>query len=159
MRLCYELVSLITGKAKNSEEDKLTIMAVGDDDQSIYGFAGANVEFIRRYETDYANPIQGNKANKTYMERHYLVENYRSTQSIIVATNRLIFHNKDRMKVEYPIIHNKERNDEPQGGGLEKLDPVSKGMVQILNAQDRVNQAEACVAEIQRLKGIVNETK
>lgn len=159
VRLCYELVSLITGKAKNSEEDKLTIMAVGDDDQSIYGFAGANVEFIRRYETDYANPIQGNKANKTYMERHYLVENYRSTQSIIVATNRLIFHNKDRMKVEYPIIHNKERNDEPQGGGLEKLDPVSKGMVQILNAQDRVNQAEACVAEIQRLKGIVNETR
>ena len=154
----YELVSLIAGKAKNSEEDRLSIMAVGDDDQSIYGFAGANVEFIRRYETDYANSVPGDKANKSFMERHFLVENYRSTKNIIAATNRLIFHNKDRMKLDYPIACDKERSDELPGGILESLDPESKGKVQLLKVQDRSHQAEACLVEITRLRTILADS-
>lgn len=154
----YELVSLIAGKASKSDEDKLTIMAVGDDDQSIYGFAGANIEFIRRYETDYANSVRGNK-DKTYMQRHYLVENYRSTENIIDATNRLIANNKDRMKIEYPIVRNKDRKRDSPGGSLQTLDPVSEGKVQVLNVADLAVQAEACEAEIQRLKKLDAGTK
>ena len=49
------------------EAGKLTLFAVGDDDQNIYAFNGAPVEFIRRFETDYGpRPI-------------YLTGNYRST--------------------------------------------------------------------------------
>ena len=51
---------------------------MGDDDQNIYAFAGASVEFIRRFEEDYGR------------DRAYLIENYRSTRHIIDAANRLI---------------------------------------------------------------------
>ncbi len=151
----YELVSLIAGKSKESEEDKLSIMAVGDDDQSIYGFAGANVEFIRRYETDYANSVGEGGNESSFIERHYLIENYRSTENIIAASNHLISLNKDRMKIEYPIQRNRDRRAEHAGGILEELDPIAKGRVQIIEADGRVHQAEACVAEIFRLKGIL----
>ena len=40
------------------DERKLGLLAVGDDDQNIYAFAGASVEFIRRFEEDYrARPL------------------------------------------------------------------------------------------------------
>jgi ATP-dependent DNA helicase RecQ len=151
------LVSLIAGKARKSDEDKLTIMAVGDDDQSIYGFAGANIEFIRRYETDYANQVRGKK-DETYMERHYLIENYRSTSNIIDATNRLIANNKDRMKIEFPIVRDGDRKQESPGGNLQTLDPVSEGKVQVLKVGTPAEQAEACIAELQRLKAVTGET-
>jgi superfamily I DNA/RNA helicase len=47
----YEFVGLLAGKAQTGAENRLQILAVGDDDQSIYQFAGANVEFIRRFGT------------------------------------------------------------------------------------------------------------
>lgn len=50
----YELVSLLAGKTITEQDQKLTILAVGDDDQNIYRFRGANVDFktiIRRRNT------------------------------------------------------------------------------------------------------------
>lgn len=154
----YELVSLIAGKSKDSEVDKLSIMAVGDDDQSIYRFAGANVEFIRRYETDYANRIGNAENDRSFMERHYLIENYRSTKNIIAVSNRLISHNLDRMKIDYPIVCNRDRQSEPAGGNLEARDDLTRGLAQIIKAEDQVHQAEACVTEIMRLKSILPDT-
>ena len=74
----YEMISAIAGKTLDDPDLKLSILAVGDDDQNIYAFRGTNVEFIRRFKQDYDADV------------HYLVENYRSTRYIIEAANQVI---------------------------------------------------------------------
>ena len=49
----YDLVSAIAGRTLEDGDGQLSIMAVGDDDQNIYAFRGANVEFIRKFQNDY----------------------------------------------------------------------------------------------------------
>jgi ATP-dependent DNA helicase RecQ len=49
----YELIAALAGRTLDDEDRRLTLFAVGDDDQNIYGFQGASVEFIRRFEADY----------------------------------------------------------------------------------------------------------
>ena len=49
----YELISALAGRTLEDDAGKLTLFAVGDDDQNIYAFNGASVEFIRRFEADY----------------------------------------------------------------------------------------------------------
>ena len=74
----YELISALAGRTLAEEDDKLSLFAVGDDDQNIYAFNGASVEFIRRFEADYgAKPA-------------FLIDNYRSTSHIIAAANAVI---------------------------------------------------------------------
>ena len=150
----YEMVSLIAGKSKESEEDKLKIMVVGDDDQSIYAFAGANIDFIKKYEADYADKSGRTSEFASQVARHYLVENYRSTANIIGASNRLIAKNRDRMKTDFPIQINESRVNDAAGGEYETLDTYAKGRVQVLKVADQLSQAEACISEIERLKSI-----
>ena len=45
----YELISALAGRRLEDEAGKLSLFAVGDDDQNIYAFNGASVEFIRRF--------------------------------------------------------------------------------------------------------------
>ena len=111
----YQLISAIAGRTLSDPDSKLALLAVGDDDQNIYTFRGANVEFIRRFQADYQ------------AKTHYLVENYRSSAHIISAANSLIAQNRDRMKTENPIRINKGRVSLPVGGAWENLDPVAKG--------------------------------
>ncbi|MYC64228.1 MAG: RecQ family ATP-dependent DNA helicase [Caldilineaceae bacterium SB0661_bin_34] len=139
----YELISAIAGRTLKESDDKLSIMAVGDDDQSIYEFRKANVRFIRQFEEDYC------------AQRHYLVQNYRSTDHIIAAANQLIARNRDRMKTKYEIRVNDARRSHHPGGMLANVDRGLRGRVQIVDCQDTVAQALAAVAELKRLKGLL----
>ncbi len=141
--LQYQLISALAGR-KLDEDDKLTLMAVGDDDQNIYQFRGANIGFIRQFEQDYQ------------ARQHFLLENYRSSQHIINAANQLIQVNKDRMKQQQPIRINQGRLGLPAGGRWEKLDPLAKGRVQIISCQNELYQAQALTQELLRLRQLDN---
>ncbi len=65
------------------------VMAVGDDDQSIYGWRGARIENIHRYREDFKDVAVVR-----------LEQNYRSTATILKAANSLIDHNADRLGKE-----------------------------------------------------------
>ncbi len=65
------------------------VMAVGDDDQSIYGWRGARVENIHQFSKDF-HPVEVIR----------LEQNYRSTGTILSAANALIGHNVDRLGKE-----------------------------------------------------------
>lgn len=75
----YAWIRLLAG-------DHASVMAVGDDDQSIYGWRGAKVENIQQFSHDFKN---------TNIIR--LEQNYRSTATILEATNTLITNNNSRM--------------------------------------------------------------
>ena len=66
--------------------DHGNVMAVGDDDQSIYGWRGAKIENIHQFSTDFKG-----------VETIRLEQNYRSTQTILDAANGLIKRNTDRL--------------------------------------------------------------
>jgi ATP-dependent DNA helicase RecQ len=135
----YQLISAIAGCTRDDDR-KLSILAVGDDDQNIYQFRGANVGFIRQFKDDYQASV------------HYLVENYRSSAHIIAAANQLIQHNHDRMKQQQPIRINQGRKSLDAGGRWQKLDTVAKGRVQQITIANEYSQALAVVQELQRLR-------
>lgn len=76
----YLLVKMLADKYRN-------LAVVGDDDQSIYRFRGANVENILGFEEDYP------EARKIVLDR-----NYRSTENILNAANAVITNNSHRME-------------------------------------------------------------
>lgn len=78
----YAWIRLLAG-------DHASVMAVGDDDQSIYGWRGAKIENIRKFSKDFPNA-----------QIIRLEQNYRSTETILNAANALINHNRSRMGKE-----------------------------------------------------------
>ncbi|GKW04455.1 DNA helicase II [Pectobacterium carotovorum] len=78
-RIQYAWIRILAG-------DSAKVMIVGDDDQSIYGWRGAQVENIQLFLKDFAGA-----------ETIRLEQNYRSTSNILKAANALIAHNGGRL--------------------------------------------------------------
>jgi DNA helicase-2/ATP-dependent DNA helicase PcrA len=74
----YVLLKLLTTEHQN-------LMVVGDQDQSVYSFRGADIRNILDFEND-------------FRDTHVITleQNYRSTNSILTAANAVIAHNRDR---------------------------------------------------------------
>jgi len=120
-RLQLELVTLL------SAGDPPNVCVVGDDDQSIYGWRGAEVSNILEFEKHFRNP-----------EIIRLEQNYRSTNAILGAANRLIRNNPRRRG---------KNLWSPQEGG----DPVH-----VVAVPDDKKEAEFVVNEIGALRAAAN---
>ena len=140
----HDLVAAIAGRSTEDEDNRLSLFAVGDDDQNIYAFRGASVDFIQRFGKEYsARPV-------------YLTENYRSTANIVDAANMLIAPASRRMKTGHDIVVNQARKRDPPGGELEGFDSAGRGCVQILQvSKDKSLQAVLAVVELRRISKLV----
>jgi DNA helicase-2/ATP-dependent DNA helicase PcrA len=88
----YEMLKLLLEKHSN-------LFVVGDDDQSIYGWRGAEVSNILNFDKDFKD-----------VTKIILNKNYRSTKNIIEVANTLISHNK--LRVEKSIISARETGED-----------------------------------------------
>ena len=82
----YQMSKLLSSKYRN-------IFAVGDPDQSIYMFRGANYKNILNFERDYPDAVI-----------YPLLINYRSTQNILNAANGVISHNVERKEKDLSSV-------------------------------------------------------
>ena len=78
--LQYRLMKILCGYHKN-------LFVVGDPDQNIYTWRGANIRYLQNFDQEF-------KPCKTI----YMMENYRSTPEIIAVANDLIAHNRCRIE-------------------------------------------------------------
>ncbi|WP_029905662.1 ATP-dependent helicase [Mycoplasmopsis opalescens] len=113
----YEIV-----KALSKSGAQITI--VGDPDQTIYGWRGADVNLILNFDKDFTN-------TKTIL----LNTNYRSTKTILDAANKLISHNKKRFLKELTT-------ENPQGESIEfnhafSIESEARWVVQKINELKR----------------------
>lgn len=111
----FKIVSMLAEKYQN-------LCVVGDDDQSIYSFRGADIRNILEFEKEFQNT----KVIK-------LEENYRSTKNILSAANAVISHNQER----------KEKKLWTQGEEGSKLRTIT--------LPDATTEAKFIVSEIERM--------
>ncbi len=119
-RLQLEIISLL---AKKSPSMPANICVVGDDDQSIYGWRGAEVSNILEFEAHFSNPAVVK-----------LEQNYRSTNMILETANSLIRNNPRRRSKSLWSAH----------GEGEK--------VRIIQMPDDRQEAQFVVDDLQRVK-------
>ncbi|MDI9332783.1 MAG: UvrD-helicase domain-containing protein [Cytophagales bacterium] len=112
----YEMLKLLVG-------ERARFTAVGDDDQSIYGWRGATLDNLRRLPADYPN-----------LKVIPLEQNYRSTPQILQAANNVISNN--------PKLFPKKLWSDIQAG-----EPV-----RVVDADNEEHEAERIVARIQSLR-------
>ena len=91
--LQYEIVKMLAKEHQN-------IFAVGDEDQSIYSFRGANPKICFEFLKDFPDA-----------EQIFLTTNYRCHNEIVEASKRLISHNKERFEKEIRSAKNSNTDD------------------------------------------------
>ena len=111
----YDLMKLLVGPEEN-------VCVVGDDDQSIYSWRGANYENIVRFERDFPR-----------VREIKLEQNYRSTKVILKAANALISRNTNR-------------KPKALWSGLPEGDPI-----EVYSAENEIDEAEYIVSRIRTL--------
>jgi DNA helicase-2/ATP-dependent DNA helicase PcrA len=111
----YEIIHHLAGPRRN-------VFVVGDEDQSIYSWRGADFRNVQRFRQDFPDA-----------QVFKLEQNYRSTQTILDAAQAIIAHNAQRT--------DKTLWTRRQGGAA----------IQLFEAYDEREEAEYVVAEIQRL--------
>ena len=129
-----EMAKDVDGRDKPGHDENRTprapknICCVGDDDQSIYGWRGAEVDNILRFEHDFPG------AKVIRLER-----NYRSTGHILAAASHLIAHNEGRL------------------GKTLRTEDVPGEKVQVTGAWDSEEEARAIGEEIEQLQRAARE--
>jgi DNA helicase-2/ATP-dependent DNA helicase PcrA len=143
----YRLAKLLAGKKKN-------ICAVGDDDQSIYKFRGAEVRHIQTFKKDFS------KAKEIRLE-----QNYRSTQRILDIADSVIARNPARMpkklwterrkgdKIYYCIATNEQEEARYIAQTIKELYLKGKYAYQDIAVLYRVNQQSRALEEALRENG------
>lgn len=104
----YDILRLLAG-------DKRNVFCVGDDDQSIYSFRGADPSFLQKFTNQFA-----------YCKVVNLSVNYRCAYNIVGASNTLIMNNKERIKRPMQEVFNNRSN----------------GNVYVLSNENTIKQAE-----------------
>jgi ATP-dependent DNA helicase UvrD/PcrA len=120
----YRLARLLVG-------DKNELFVVGDDDQSIYGFRGADIRNILEFRKDYP----GSKIVK-------LETNYRSSHEIIASANN-VFHKSDPSLQKTLRVGRRDADHEHSGGPI----------LHYADASDERDEAEFVAEEIQIERG------
>ncbi|MGB0893046.1 MAG: DNA helicase II [Parashewanella sp.] len=112
--------------------DKANVMIVGDDDQSIYGWRGAQIENLHKFLEDFPSA-----------ETVRLEQNYRSTANILNASNKLIENNPDRMGKS---LWTEDKDGEPINlyCAFNELDEARFIVSRIADWQDKGGKLEDC---------------
>ena len=117
----YELIKLLAREHQN-------ICVVGDDDQSIYGWRGADIRNILEFEKDYDN-----------VHVVKLEQNYRSTQVILDAANKVISNNIERKRKK--LWSEKKEGElikiQLTGSEIEEADFIADSIEQIARKENR----------------------
>ncbi|MBV8884572.1 MAG: DNA helicase PcrA [Chroococcidiopsidaceae cyanobacterium CP_BM_RX_35] len=133
-RIQYELIRLLAtnGETRKSEWDwyNRSVFVVGDVDQSVYGFRGADYTVLLEFQDDFGDGLPD--ADTRTMVK--LEENYRSRENILQAANQLIENNTQRIdKVLKPT----------RGAGE---------LIYCHKADDEITEAEFVVSQIRTLE-------
>ncbi|MCO4782467.1 MAG: UvrD-helicase domain-containing protein [Candidatus Cloacimonetes bacterium] len=129
----YDLVKLLSKKHGN-------VCVVGDEDQSIYSWRGANIQNIINFTSDYSTPDQE-------VKRYELNINYRCPGNCLRAANLLISNNTQRTTDKQSMIPHKDDGDMlPYFLGFDGHDEARDVCRTILNLQDEgVNLSTAVI--------------
>ncbi len=123
--LWLRLLAQRTGESRSGEESAKNVCCVGDDDQSIYGWRGAEVDNILRFDKDFPG------AKVIRLER-----NYRSTSHILAAASHLITYNEGRLGKTL----------------FTEMDDPDEEKVKVAAAWDSEEEARAIGEEIEQLQ-------
>ncbi len=119
----YQLLRLLAGQHNN-------IMVVGDDDQSIYGFRGADIENVNNFKVDFAAKVVR------------LEQNYRSVGNVIATANAIIQNNPSRLA-------KKMWTEAPDGELIDSIEPTRH----VAFPDERWEAKEIC----KKIKGFLDE--
>lgn len=133
----YSAVRLLAGRQAN-------LFVVGDDDQAIYGFRGADPGIMKQFERDYP------QAAKILLE-----ENYRSRQGIVETAGKLIAFNKERFPKQIRAVKRGQAPLITESGwdGAAFWQPLSRDRsVWAGSFTDRRQQAKAVAALMEKCR-------